>query len=174
MALAGLTLTPDQESRVREGHACGRTLRSIARDLDISPHALSRWCKRHGMVWTGAPAAAEVVRQRLEASRLQLAEQALADAINLRQRIWEEHTVVVNTPSGPQEFTLDLPDAKAVAAYAAAIDRLIKSHVALSGFAAVSATDHAKSTLNKMHDVLTALVADAAGDAALAEMEPPQ
>ncbi|KDE14923.1 hypothetical protein [Rhodococcus aetherivorans] len=171
--MAGLTLTPDQESRLREWHACGRSLRGIARDLEVTPHALSRWCKRNGLVWTGVPAAADVVRRRLEAGRLQMAEQALADAIHLRERIWEEHTVVLNTPDGPREFTLDLPDAKAVSEYAAAIERLIKSHVALSGFGAVASTDHAKSTLAKMHDVLSAIAAEA-GDAAAAELEPPQ
>ncbi|MDO1482047.1 hypothetical protein [Rhodococcus ruber] len=168
--MPGLRLTPAQQSRVRERHARGDSLRSIARDLGVNAPGLSRWAKRAGLSWTRTPAAAtEVVRRRLEAERLALAEQALADAIHLRERLWLPHEIVVNTPKGPQTVTLDLPDARAVLGYASAIEKLSKTHAVMSSGSSTTA-EHAKSTLAKMHDVLTAL-ARAADDSD--SLEPP-
>ncbi|WQB75713.1 helix-turn-helix domain-containing protein [Prescottella equi] len=156
--MATPTFTPDAEATIREGNAAGRSLRSIARELDVNPSAVSRWSKKRGLIWTGVPHAADVVRKRLEYNRMLLAEAALADALAIRERLWEEHTVIVSTPAGPQHVTLDLPDAKAVADYAGAIEKLVRTHDVMSQFTVSNAADHAKSMLGQLQAAITALV----------------
>lgn len=163
--MAAPKLTPEAQAEIRAGHAAGRSLNSIARDLDINPSNVSRWAKREGLIWSGVPHASTVVRERLAYNRLRLAEAALADAIAIRERLWEEHEVVVSTPAGPQRVKLDLPDAKATAEYAAAIERLVKTHSVMSDFASGSLADHAKSMLVQMQEaLLRAVEADEDGD----------
>lgn len=151
-------VTPEMEAAIREGHAAGRSLNSIARQLDVNPSTVSRWCKKAGLIWTGVPHASDVVRERLAFNRLVLAEAALADAIAIRERLWEPHEVIVNTPEGPKPMTLDLPDAKATAEYAAAIERLIKSHAVMSDFKDTQGVDHAKSMLGRLQAAIAEMV----------------
>ncbi|MFC9788734.1 hypothetical protein [Rhodococcus sp. NPDC127528] len=148
-------LTPEVQSKIREGHAAGRSLNSIAKELDINPSNVSRWAKREGLIWSGTPHASTVVRERLAYNRLLLAEAALADALAIRERLWDKHEVVVSSPAGPQRVTLDLPDAKATAEYAAAVERLVKTHSVMSDFAGGSLVDHAKSTLDLLMTQMT-------------------
>ena len=162
--MATLQLTIEQQATVHEGRAIGKSLTAIAKGLGVDKGDLSRWAKREGLAWSGVPAAADVVRERLAYNRLLLAEAALADAIAIRERLWEEHEVVVNTPTGPQRVTLDLPDAKATAEYAAAIERLVKTHSVMSDFTGGSLVDHAKSTLVQMQTALQRLFADEDGN----------
>lgn len=173
-------LTPELEAAIREGHATGRSQAAIAEHVTaagiatITQVQVSRLAKRLGLVWSISPNVAAMndkIRERMATQRAMLAEQALADAISLRERIWDEYTVVVGTPDGPTEHTLDLPDAKAVNDFAAAVERLVKTHENLTRLGAGTDTDYAKSTLAKMHDVLSALAADAAD---IASLEPPE
>lgn len=152
--------TPDLEAKIREGHALGKSLSSIARDIGVDKGDLSRWAKRAGLTWTGTPYASNVVRERLAYNRLLLAEAALADALAIRERLWDQHEVIVNTPEGPKLLTLDLPDARATADYAAAIERLIKSHSVMSESSKGSLVNDATSTLGRMRSALERYVAD--------------
>lgn len=166
-------LTPDLEATIREGHATGRSQAAIAEAAGIKQSEVSRLAKRLGLIWHISPnlaAAHERTRDRIAAARAALAEQALADALSIRERIWDQYTVYLGTPDGPREVTLDLPDAKAVSDFTAAVERLVKTHENLTRLGAGTDTDTAKSTLAKMHDVLTALAADAAD---MASLEPP-
>ena len=165
-------LTGEMETRIREGHAAGESLNSIARALEVNPATVSRWAKREGLLWTGVPYAATVVKERIAFNRLKLAEAALADALAIRERLWAEHTVLVNTPEGPQQVVMEIPDAKAVADYSKAIERLAKSHELLSGMTDATGVEHAKSVLTQMQDVLVGLVAGSAEED-LASLEPP-
>lgn len=152
--------TPEVESKIREGHALGKSLTGIAREIGVDKGDLSRWSKRVGLLWTGTPHASDAVRERLAFNRLLLAEAALADAIAIRERLWEQHEVIVNTPAGPERITLDLPDAKATAEYAAAIERLVKSHGVMSEFSKGSLTSTATSVLAQLQSGLARYAAE--------------
>lgn len=154
--------TPEREAAIREGHAIGTSQADISRDLDVPQQVVSRWAKRMGLLWNISPAVAvmnDKVRERLQVQRAVLAEAVLADAIALRERIWDTYTVIVPTPVGPQRETLDLPDAKAVAEFTAAVERLVKSHENLSRLGAGRDADHAKSVLVRMQEALATIAA---------------
>lgn len=154
-------LTPDIESAIRAGHAQGHLQKTIAADLGVSQDIVSRWSKRIGLIWAGNPArqaaihaANDATRQRLHAARAQLAEAALADAIAIRERLWDEYTVIVSTPDGPQRETLELPDAKAVADFTNAINKLAMTHDNMTRLGSGTAADQAKSMLVQMQKKL--------------------
>ncbi|NLU81623.1 hypothetical protein [Rhodococcus sp. HNM0569] len=153
-------ITEEMGARIREGHAAGDSLNSIARALGVNPAAVSRWSKKEGIVWTGVPYAATVVKNRIAYSRTRIAEAALADALAIRERLWERHTIVVSTAAGPQRVVLDLPDAKATAEYAAAIERLIKTHQHLASYIDMTSSEASKSVLSQMHEALMRLAAE--------------
>lgn len=157
-------LTPAIESSIRQGHALGHTQGNIADVLGTTQQQVSRWAKRIGLVWdtvnAGAIAAAERNRERIAAGRAQLAEQALADAINLRERIWDEYTVIGNSMAGPVEFVMDLPDAKAVSDFAKAIDKLILTHENLTRLGAATSASAAASVLAEMQEALEKFAAE--------------
>ncbi len=166
-------LTDEQADEVRAAHARGESQTSIARRLGIERSTISRWSKREGLVWAGIPTeATKAAKERIDQARTQLAEAALADALAIRQRLWDEHTMVVNTPAGPQRVTLDLPDAKAVAEYAAAIERCTKVHEHLAPYLDRTNLAHVKGVLQETHELLIRFASEADGDD-LASLEPP-
>jgi transposase-like protein len=171
--MARAQLTDEQAEEVRAGHARGESQTSIARRLGIERSTISRWSKREGLVWSGIPTeATKAAKERIDAARMQLAEAALADALAIRQRLWDEHTMVVNTPAGPQRVTLDLPDAKAVAEYAAAIERCTKVHEHLAPYLDRTNLAHIKGVLLETHELLVRFASEADGDD-LSSLEPP-
>lgn len=159
-------LTPAIESAIRQGHALGHTQSNIADVLGdgTTQQMVSRWAKRLGLIWdtvnAGAIAAAERNRERIAAGRAQLAEQALADALNLRERIWDQYTVIGNTMDGPVEHVMDLPDAKAVSDFAKAIDKLVLTHENLTRLGAATSASAAASVLAEMQAALEQFAAE--------------
>ncbi|OZE88043.1 hypothetical protein CH304_00290 [Rhodococcus sp. 15-649-1-2] len=157
-------LTPAIESAIRQGHALGHSQASIADTLGHTQQSISRWAKRLGLIWdtvnAGAIAAAERNRERIAAGRAQLAEQALADAINLRERIWEPYVVVGNSIAGPVEHELELPDAKAVSDFAKAVEKLILTHENLTRLGAATSAAAAASVLAEMQAALEQFAAE--------------
>ena len=150
-------LTPEHEAAIREGHAIGRSQADISRDLGIPQQVVSRWAKRLGLLWNISPNVAAMndkIRERIAHNRAILAEAAIADAIALRERIWDQYEVITSTPAGPERTTLDLPDAKAVSDFAAAVQRLVATHDNLTRMGAGSSADHAKSMLMQMQEAL--------------------
>ncbi|MFC9514382.1 hypothetical protein ACFTSD_01485 [Nocardiaceae bacterium NPDC056970] len=155
-------LTAEREATIREGHALGRSQADISRELDVPQPVVSRWAKRLGLLWNVSPnvvAMNDKVRERIAYNRAVLAEAALADAMALRDRIWEQYTVVVSTPAGPEPITLDLPDAKAVSDFSNAVQRLVATHENLTRLGAGSSADHARSMLMQMQGALQRAVA---------------
>ena len=171
--MARAQLTDEQADEVRAGHARGESQTAISKRLGIERSTISRWSKREGLIWSGIPTeATKAAKERIDQARTRLAEAALADALAIRQRLWDEHTVIVSSAAGPQRVTLDLPDAKAVAEYAAAIERCTKVHDHLAPYLDRFSLDHAKSMLNTMHDDLRRIVDEMDADE-LASLEPP-
>jgi hypothetical protein len=157
-------LTPAIESSIRQGHALGHTQASIADTLGIPAPQISRWAKRMGLIWRTATsntaAMNEAVRERIAYGRALLAEQALADAIAIRERIWDQYTVLGNSISGPVEYVLDLPDAKAVSDFTKAIDKLILTHENLTRLGAATSANAAASVLAEMQAALEKFAAE--------------
>ncbi|MBM4518364.1 hypothetical protein GS435_02775 [Rhodococcus hoagii] len=154
-------LTPEREATIREGHALGRSQADIARELEIPQPIVSRWAKRLGIVWTISPNVAAMndkTRERIAAGRALLAEKALAHALNLSDRIWEEYEVYISTPAGIERKTLELPDAKAVSDFSNAVQKLVATHENLTRMGAGSSADHAKSMLNQLMEQARQLV----------------
>jgi len=155
--------TPAQDSRIREGHARGESVTAIAENLGLNKGHVSRRMKRLGLI-TDNPAnltaATQAVRDRIAQQREELAQLALADAYHLRQRLWEEYEVVVNTPNGPMRETMDLPDAKAASDLAAAYERMIKAHENLERIGSARSSDVAKAALTQMQQALETLAAE--------------
>lgn len=150
-------LTPEREATIREGHALGRSQADIARELEIPQPIVSRWAKKLGIVWTISPNVAAMndkTRERIAAGRALLAEKALAHALNLSDRIWEEYEVYISTPAGIEKKTLELPDAKAVSDFSNAVQKLVATHENLTRLGAGSSADHAKSMLMQMQEAL--------------------
>lgn len=157
-----IELTDVIQSAIRTAHAEGLSQLQIAKRVGVPQPNISRWSKRMGLVWnTGRTAEAnQAARERITANRLLLAEQLIADVLSLRERFWSEYTMVVGTPTGPQRVYLDIPDAKAVADIASAIERLVKAHDNLSRLGASAGVDHAKSMLVQMQVSLARFAAD--------------
>lgn len=153
--------TPDQDATLREHHAQGNTQTHIANTIGCTQPDISRRAKQLGLLWhinTATAAMNQVTRDKSAQARAQLADAVLADAIALRERIWDQYTVIVQTPAGPQTEVLELPDAKAVAEFTNAVERLIKTHENLTRMGAGKSTDHAKSMLVQMQEALLAAV----------------
>lgn len=148
--------TPEQEATLREHHAKGHSQTLTATIIGCTQPDISRKARTLGLLWNnGKTAAANQAQRDLSAqARAQLADAVLADAIALRERIWDQYTVIVSTPVGPQTEVLDLPDAKAVAEFTNAVERLIKTHENLTRMGAGKSTDHAKSMLVQMQEAL--------------------
>ena len=148
--------TPEQDSTLREHHALGKTQQQAADQIGCTRPNISRRAKRLGILWQEPSPAIQAMRQknadRSAQARAQLAAAVLADAINIRERIWDQYTVIVSTPHGPVTEILDLPDAKAVAEFTAAVERLIKSHENLTRMGAGQDADVAKSMLNELFE----------------------
>lgn len=122
-------LSEEQAAAVRQGNAEGRSLRSIARDIGADPATVSRWAKREGLLWPRAErtaAASEAVAIRLAEQRQDLAERALADALAMRERLWEPGIEHIATAGGVEEIETDLPSPRAVRDLADAIERLTR------------------------------------------------
>lgn len=154
-------LTPVQESQIRGWNAEGKTLTyCVQRFAELYPdenwplHKLSRACKRIGMLWSGANPGIAAMAEREAAKRMlmrsELANAMLADAIALRERIWEQYTIVAATKNGLETVELDLPDAKAVSDFAKATESLVKSHANLSLLGEGQGRDLAASMLGRM------------------------
>lgn len=154
-------LTSEIESSIRVLHAEGLTQGQIARRLDIARPNISRWSKRLGLLWTDTrtSAASSATRQLLEHKRMQIAERLLADVEAIRERLWEQYEVLMNTPTGPTRMTLDLPDAKAIADISSAVERLVKSHDHLARLGRGVDVDQAKSMLSQMQQQLSTYAA---------------
>ncbi|WP_230594155.1 hypothetical protein [Rhodococcoides fascians] len=99
-------------------------------------------------------AANEETRERLALQRAELAEAVLADAINLRERIWTEYTYYEKGPNGPELVTLDVPDAKAVSDFTNAVAKMIWTLDNLTRMGAGRNTEQAKSMLIQMQEAL--------------------
>ncbi|NMO00582.1 hypothetical protein HH308_05055 [Gordonia sp. TBRC 11910] len=136
----------DVEVEIRRMHDQGATQGETARALGVSPASLSRWSKRAGLFW-GIPPRVEFARaERLRAARAQLAEEALADALELRKRLWDKVTEHVVTADGVEKVIHDLPSARAVRDLASAIERLSR----ISDHESVGATNDAVSMVDAL------------------------
>lgn len=156
--------TPEADAILREHHALGSSQKVTAQALggDCQQNDVSRRMKRLGLLARTQKFAAanDETRERLAHERGLLAAQALADAVNLRERIWDTYQVIVSTPTGPVVETLDLPDAKAVSDFANAVNKLALTHENMTRMGAGKATDMAKSMLHKVQNDLAKYAAE--------------
>lgn len=153
--------TPEQEATLRRLHADGHSYGHIAGVLDCNVRFVAQRAARFGLTPNHGrnEVAIEAVRDKIAGRRIALAEAALSDAINIRERIWDQYTVIANGPNGPERFEMDLPDAKAVREFASAIRDLIRVHEDLERIGKATAADVQKSTLNVFMDNLKAVLA---------------
>ncbi len=141
----------DDEPEIRRLHAEGLSQGQTARELGLDRPSLSRWSKRHGLLWGPTPAGAASQAERLRAQRQHLAEQALADALHLRERLWDNTMENVVTKDGVEQVPLDLPTARMVSDLASAIEKLtrVAEHAA---DAAESGTEDKRSMLSDLFE----------------------
>lgn len=145
-------VTEEDGPLILAAHADGLSQSEAARRLGLDRPSLSRWSKRHGISWGPVPLAAEIAAERTRIARQALAEQTLADALNLRKRLWDSGTEYIATRDGVETITTDLPSPRAVADLAAALERLVR----IADRAASGADDpgvHAeRSMLGRLHE----------------------
>lgn len=158
----------ETESQLRSWNAEGKTLTWCAQQMNWELSKASRICKRLGLLWDGnnpgMRAMADRESRKMATLRTQLANQLLADAIALRERIWEEYTIVAVTKDGLDTIDLDLPDAKAVADFTKAVDSLVKSHTNLAILGQANGQDLAASMLGQLFQMVKEAVSEAEGD----------
>ncbi len=157
------------DNAIRDGHAAGESQRQIAETIGCTQPEVSRRARWLGIIWTQTvqtEAMAAVNRVKSAQARARLAELSIADAVVMHERMHEPHEVIVSTPAGPMPVTLDVPDAKATAEFAAAMERLVKVHENLTRMNSGSDSDAAKSMLNTLMEQARALIegADSGGD----------
>lgn len=161
-------LSEEDESLLRAWNAEGKTLTFCAQQFDMGLPRMSRIAKRLGLLWDstnpGIQAMADRERQKMQNQRAQLANSLLADALALRERIWEEYEIVAVTKDGLDSLTLDLPDAKAVADFTKAVDSLIKAHTNLAVLGEAQGRDLAASMLGQLMEAVRAAVSEAEED----------
>ncbi|MDH3006249.1 hypothetical protein [Gordonia alkanivorans] len=145
----------DDEVEIRRLHAAGLSQGQTARELGLDQPSLSRWSRRHGLIWGPPPAAGATQAERLRLRRQELAEQALSDALHIRKRLWDRITENVVTKDGVEQVTLDLPSARMVSDYASAIEKLtrVAEHAA---DAASTGTEDKRSMLTNLLDQVRA------------------
>lgn len=149
---------PDEDSRLREVHAQGRSYRQTADILDadygidVTHQQVAHRCKQLGLLPNRmqGQTANDERRERILAHREQLAEELLADALAMRQRIWEEYEVIVPGMDGPRTITLDLPDAKAAESFVGAVDKLLGAVQKIENLGGNRTADTAKSMIAKL------------------------
>lgn len=138
----------------------GRSLRSVAAELEVTPMRLSRWCQRIGFVPLSLASDIEQARKRIAAAHVDLMGKFLADALNIHRRLWEPYETAINSMDGPRSVILDEPDAQAVKHFSIAIARLTDLHIRLSETVDGARPANApKSVLEELHDSLKAFAA---------------
>ena len=156
--------TPEADAILREHHALGSSQKVTAAAIapDCTQVDVSRRMKRLGLLARTQKFAAanDETRERLAHERGLLAAQALADAVNLRERIWDTYDFIASGPNGPEKVSLDLPDAKAVSDFANAVNKLALTHENMTRMGAGKATDMAKSMLHKVQNDLAKYAAE--------------
>lgn len=166
-------LSEEDEGKLRAWNAEGKTLTWCAKQFDMGLPRMSRIAKRIGLLWDssnpGIAAMADRERQKMQTQRAVLANGLLADAIALRERIWEEYEIVAVTKDGLDSITLDLPDAKAVADFTKAVDSLIKAHTNLAVLGEAQGRDLAASMLGQLMEAVRSAVSEAEEDTETAE-----
>lgn len=157
-------LSPEDESKLRGWNAEGKTLTWCSQQFGVPLPQLSRSAKRLGLLWDGnnpgMQAMADRERQKVQTQRMALASALLADAIALRERIWEQYTIVAATKDGLETIELDLPDAKAVADFTKAVDSLVKAHTNLSILGDTQGSAIAASMLGKLMEMVKTAVSE--------------
>ncbi|HCS56513.1 MAG TPA: hypothetical protein DIW80_03865 [Gordonia polyisoprenivorans] len=101
------------------------------------------------MYWGPTPVLASTHADRIREQRRLLAEHALADAIELRKRLWDEATEHVVTRDGVESVVTELPNSKAVRDLADAVERLTRVAEHAAG-GAQDATAEAISMLGRL------------------------
>lgn len=163
----------ETESKLRGWNAEGKTLTWCAQQMGWELSKASRICKRLGLLWDGnnpgTRAMADREARKMATLRTQLANQLLADAIALRERIWEEYTIVAVTKDGLDTIDLELPDAKAVADFTKAVDSLVKSHTNLAILGQANGQDLAASMLGQLFALVREAVSEDKGQTGTAQ-----
>ena len=146
--------TPEADAILREHHALGSSQKATADAIggDCRQTDVSRRMKRLGLLARTQKFAAanDETRERLALGRNNLAEAVLADAVALRERIWDEYTYYASGPNGPELVTLDVPDAKAVADFTNAVNKMVMTLDNLTRMNAGKSAEDAKSVLNQV------------------------
>ncbi|MET9329487.1 hypothetical protein [Tsukamurella sp. NPDC003166] len=150
--------TPDEDSRLREIHAQGHSYRGTAdildadHGIDVTHQQVAHRCKQLGLLpnLVRRDTANDERRERILAFREQLAEELLADALHMRERIWDEYEVIVPGMDGPRTVTLDIPDAKAAESFVGAVDKLIGAVAKIENLGGNRTADTAKSMIAKL------------------------
>lgn len=153
----GRNPTDDDEADIRRLNAEGLSQTETARRLGLDRPALSRWSRRRGLSWWAAPAEAVASHaERMRLRRLELADAALNDAIELRMRLWDNMTEHFVTRDGVESVTYELPPARMVSDFANAIERLtrVSENLARDG---AGHTEHAKSMLGQLGEQLRSI-----------------
>ena len=167
----------DESRRLRDLHADGRSLHSIAKEMGRSKQTISKWAKSLGLSWDRAETAKAAQAKHVDnkARRAALEERLLVEADKVLDQLWQR-AIVFNIGGSENTYTeheLDKPtfgDQKAIVqTVSTALNAAHKLHELNSGADA----DGAKSTLARMHDVLVDLADNVTADD-LASLEPPE
>ncbi len=146
-------VSEEQAEEIRRGNADGRSLRSIAREIGLDAPTVSRWAKAEGLLWPRAArtaAASEAVAIRLAEQRQALAEASLADALALRERLWDKGIEHIATAGGVETVETDLPSPRAVRDLADAIERLCRVAENAAHVSGVAKLADARSMLGRL------------------------
>jgi transposase-like protein len=138
----------DKRQAIADAVRAGGTQRGIARDFGVSGGTVQNIVAEYGIEnafdRTATARASAAKRIDNAAKRAQLSESNLDDAMRVRERIWQPADQVV--PSG-QIVTLDLPSARDVRDFAAAVQALAKTHIELDKHDSAQGHDDQKSML---------------------------
>lgn len=169
--------TDEESDRLRELHADGRSLHSIAEEMGRSKRTISVWAGKLGLSFDRSATAKAAQAKHIDnkARRVALEERLLIEADKVIDQMWTP-TLVFNfggKDNTYEERELERPtfgNQKDIMQTAAiALREANKLHELNSGADAAGA----KSTLAQMHDVLVDLAANASAED-IASLEPPE
>ena len=156
--------TDDESRRLRELHADGRSLHSIAKELGRSKQTISKWAQSLGLSWDRSETAkaAEAKHVDNKARRVALEERLLEEASKVVDQMWKP-TLVFNfggKDNTYEEREIDRPtfgNQKDIMQTAAiALREANKLHEMNAG----ADSDGAKSALTQMHESLQLFAAE--------------
>jgi transposase-like protein len=159
----GTPLTPEERDRIVQLAADGMSRNDIVRETGRAAGTVTKVVRDAGGGFdrTATVAATKAKQVDAKARRAALKLNLLADAEQLRLRLWEPAEVVLSTPKGPARVTLDLPPARDARDIMGAVQAAVRSHVDLDRLDVSDGAENAKSMLGQLGEALQIVVEQA-------------